>query len=97
MQGGVETRPCKITRRVVVCGPTPCVALWQHPRAGRRLAFTIAHGALVLVGAGFKPALAPQSRRIGMTVRSRSHVLWFVMYGLCGPTSWTVVADAGRV
>src|SRR5437660_627125 len=64
MQGGFETRPYKIARRVIVCRPTPCVALWQQTRARRSLAHRIAHATLMIVGAGFKPARHPQSRRM---------------------------------
>src|SRR5438270_2578276 len=98
MQGGFETRPYKVARRGVVCRGD---ALRRPVAANEGEAvprpYRIAHATLILVGAGFKPALAQQTRRIGITVRSRSHVRWFVMYGVCGPTTCTVVADAGRV
>ena len=89
MQGGFETRPYKIARRVVVCRGD---ALRRPVAANEGEAvprpYRIAHATLILVGAAFKPALAGQTRRRGIVVGSLYR--W-------DQTTCTVVADAGRV
>src|SRR5438270_9166078 len=82
MQGGFETRPYKVARRGVVCRgdalrrPVAANEGEAVPRPHR-----IAHATLRLVGAGFKPALAQQTRRVEFDQIVISAVRWLPMQG----------------
>ena len=89
MQGGFETRPYKVARRGVGCrGDASRRRVAANEGEAVPRPYKIAHATLILVGAGFKPALAQQTRRRRIVVGSLYR--W-------DQTTCTVVADAGRV
>src|SRR5437763_10645944 len=85
MQGGFETRPYKIARRGVVCR----VDALRHAVAANEgeavpRPYRIAHATLILVGAGFKPALAQQTRRVEfdqIVISAVHRARWLPMQG----------------
>ena len=91
MQGGFETHPYKIARRVNVRAGVRAATVCRGDALRRRLP---ASQALRLIGAGFKPALVPHARGNRIAVISRELK---VDRTICGSTEHTVNAERGRV